>query len=105
MSEPDLRALLLMLDPKARDDLRRVLIRDQADRDTISSRLMRHHDPNGQDWADIIDFLTMYPDARRRVARVLAEIECEVRGRLPDCRAWRTRATQRIGPAPGAPWG
>jgi hypothetical protein len=24
--------------------------------------------------ADIIDFLTMYPDARRRVARLLAEI-------------------------------
>jgi hypothetical protein len=27
----DLRSLLLTLDPKARDDLRRVLIRDQAD--------------------------------------------------------------------------
>jgi hypothetical protein len=30
-----LRALLLTLDPKARDDLGRVLIRDQADRDAI----------------------------------------------------------------------
>jgi hypothetical protein len=36
---------------------------------------MRHGDQNGQDWADIIDFLTMYPDSRRRVLRLLGEIE------------------------------
>jgi hypothetical protein len=63
--EGDLRALLATLSPSAREHLRRVLIRDQADRDAISSRLMRYRDQNGQDWADIIDFLTMYPDARR----------------------------------------
>jgi hypothetical protein len=73
--DADLRALLGTLDPKARDDLRRVLIRDQADRDAISSRLMRYRDRNGQDWADIIDFLTMWPDARRRVTRILGGIE------------------------------
>ena len=73
----DLRELLRTLDPKARDDLRRVLIRDQDDRDAISSRLMRFRDQNGQDWADIIDFLTMYPDARRRVVRMLGEIEAD----------------------------
>jgi hypothetical protein len=61
----DLRLLLETLSPSARDDLRRVLIRDQAGRDAIASRLMRYRDQNGQDWADIIDFLTMYPDARR----------------------------------------
>lgn len=33
MTEADFRALLSTLDPKARDDLRRVLFRDQADRD------------------------------------------------------------------------
>jgi hypothetical protein len=44
----DLRSLLETLDPKARDDLRRVLIRGQADRDAISSRLMRYLDQNGQ---------------------------------------------------------
>ena len=33
--DDDLRALLETLDPKARNDLRRVLIRDQADRDAI----------------------------------------------------------------------
>jgi hypothetical protein len=69
IEDADLGALLETLDPKARDDLRRVLIRDQAD------RLMRYRDQNGQDWADIIDFLTMYPEARRRVTRLLGEIE------------------------------
>jgi hypothetical protein len=45
------------------------------DRDAISSRLMPYRDQNGQDWADIIDFLTMHPAARRRVVRMLGEIE------------------------------
>jgi hypothetical protein len=36
---------------------------------------MRYRDQNGQDWADMIDMLTMYPDARRQVVWVLAEIE------------------------------
>jgi hypothetical protein len=74
MSSEDLRSLLDTLHPKTRADLRRVLIRDQADRDAIASRLMRYRDQNGQDWADIIDFLTMHPDARRQVVRILAEL-------------------------------
>ena len=73
--EAELRALLGILDPKARDTLRRVLIHDQADRDAISSSLLRYRDRRGSDWADIIDMLTMYPDARRRVVRMLREIE------------------------------
>jgi hypothetical protein len=36
---------------------------------------MRYQDQTGDDWADVIDFLTMYPDARRGVVRVLAELE------------------------------
>jgi hypothetical protein len=47
----DLRAILETLDTKAHDTLRRVLIRDQAARDVISSRLMRYRDENGQRWA------------------------------------------------------
>jgi hypothetical protein len=74
-AQHDLRAFLSSIDPKARDDLCRVLIRDHADRDAIASQLMRYRDENGQRWADVIDFLTMYPDARRKVARVLAEID------------------------------
>jgi hypothetical protein len=57
MHDDSLRAVLETLDPTARDDLRRVLIRDQADRDSISSRLMRYRDQNGDDWADILDTL------------------------------------------------
>jgi hypothetical protein len=32
-------------------------------------------DEQGDDWADIIDMLTMHPDAKRQVVRVLGEIE------------------------------
>ena len=71
----DLRALLETLDPKARDDLRRVLIHDQADRDAIASQLMRFRDGRGDEWADIIDMLTMHPETRRMLARMLAEID------------------------------
>ena len=67
--------LRLALDPKARDGLRRVLIRDQADRDAIASNLLRYRDERGDDWAGIIDMLTLYPDARRQVVRLLAEID------------------------------
>ena len=74
-SDPDLSSLLETLDPKTRDELRRVLIRDQADRDAVSSQLLRYRDGHGDDRADIIDMLTMYPEARREVVRLLAEID------------------------------
>ncbi len=67
--------MLRTLDPKARDHLPRVLIRDQADRDAVSSRVMRYRDGHGDDWAEIIDMLTMHPDARRKIVRLLGEID------------------------------
>jgi hypothetical protein len=60
--------------PEARDPLRRVLIHDQADRDAIASRLLRYRDGRSDDWADIIDMLTMNPEERRRYVRLLGEI-------------------------------
>ena len=63
--EADLRSLLVTLSPSLRDHLRDVLIRDQPDRDAISSQLMRYRDERGDDWADIIDMLTMHPEMRR----------------------------------------
>lgn len=57
-----LRSLLLTLSPRGRDNLRQALILDQSDRDAIASELLRY----GDGWADVIDMLTMYPDARRR---------------------------------------
>ncbi len=62
-------------DRKARDTLRRVLVRDQLDRNAIASQLFRYRDGRGDDWADIIDTPTMHPEERRRVARLLGEIE------------------------------
>jgi len=75
MDDDELRFALSTLDPKARDTLRRVPIHDQAERDAFSSDLLRYRDGRGDDWADIIDMLTMYPEARRRVVRLLGEIE------------------------------
>ena len=48
-------------------------------RDAIASQLLRYRDERGDDWADIIDVLTMYPDARRRLVRVLGELEADHR--------------------------
>jgi hypothetical protein len=43
----------------------------------IRSLLMRYRDQNGQGWADVIDFLTMYPDARRRAVWLLGGIAAQ----------------------------
>ena len=40
----------------------------------IEYHLVRYRDERGDDWADIIDTLTMYPDARRKVARFLRRL-------------------------------
>jgi hypothetical protein len=40
---------------------------------------MRYRDENGHRWADIIDLLTMYPEARRKVVRLLGETQAESR--------------------------
>ena len=36
--------------------------------------MTRYRDQNGQDWADIIEMLSMHPKARRKVVRLLSEI-------------------------------
>jgi hypothetical protein len=36
------------------------LIRDQSDREAISSHLLRYRDKTGGDWADIIDMVTLH---------------------------------------------
>jgi hypothetical protein len=73
--DDDLQDLLRTLGPSAREHLRRVLIHDQPDRDAIASQLLRYRDGHGDDWGDVIDMLTIYPGARRRVIRVLGEID------------------------------
>ena len=70
-----LRSLPETLDPLTRDALRHVLIHGQADRDAVSSQLLRYRDGHGDDWADIIDKQTMHPEERRRVVRLLGELD------------------------------
>jgi hypothetical protein len=71
----ELRSLLEELDPGARAALRQALIRGQADRDAIASRLLRYGDEIGGDWADIVDLLTLHSDVSRSAVRLLGEID------------------------------
>ena len=70
----DVRAILPTLDPKARDDLRRVLISDQADRDADRFAAYALPRPERPGLSRHIDLLTLHPDARRRVVQLLGEI-------------------------------
>jgi hypothetical protein len=54
-----------------RDDPRRLLIRDQANRDTIAERLLRRRTAGADYLAELIDFLSLDSEARRRIVRVL----------------------------------
>ena len=85
--DESLRDLLLTLSPTARDTLRRALILDQPDRDAIASELLRYGDANGDGWADVIDTLTMYPDVRRTIVRLV--------GRGRSSRRLRERSPRR----------
>jgi hypothetical protein len=50
-------------------------VANDADREAIAMQLMRYRGATGQGWIDLIDLLTMYPDARRNVVRMLGEFE------------------------------
>ena len=74
-ADDDLRDLLLQFTPSAREHFRNVLIRDFHDRNAISPILMRYRDRHGDDWADIIDVLTMHPEARRKGCAILGRLQ------------------------------
>lgn len=73
--DDDLRASLAALPPRGRDLLRRALIGDQADRDPVAQALRRYRDEVGDELEDTIDLCTLYPETRRKVVRLLAEID------------------------------
>jgi hypothetical protein len=73
--DDDLRAALARIEPAGREKLRQLLVADQPDRDRIAERLMRLRSQAGDQLAEIIDHLSLDPDLRRRVARLLGEIE------------------------------
>jgi len=58
----------------------------------ICSQLLRYRDERGDDWADIIDMLTMHPEARWKVVRLGSE-----RSRLPTNVRRAGRAGERRG--------
>ena len=61
-----------------------MLIHDQPDRDAFASQLLRYRDDRGDDWADIIDMVTMHPEARRQVARLLVNWKPQTARRRPE---------------------
>lgn len=75
MDDPSILVALRRLDPAARDELRRLLVRGQPDRDAIAGQLLRRRTPASDATADLLDMLTLDGDARRRVARLLGELE------------------------------
>jgi hypothetical protein len=70
-------SLLRTLSPAARDHLRDVLIREQADRDAIASQLLRFRDERGTAWANLVNQLSLDSELRRRYVRLLGELEAE----------------------------
>jgi hypothetical protein len=75
VNDADLRLALLAIEPRGRELLRRYLIADQSDRDALALRLLHEGTEHAQRLADLIDTLTMHPDERRRVVRLLGELE------------------------------
>jgi hypothetical protein len=73
--DADLRAALSAIEPRGRELLRRYRIADQPDRDEVATTLLHYGDRNGAGRADVIDLLTMHSEVRRRVVRLLGELE------------------------------
>ena len=75
MTDAELRDLLLRLPLSSRDVLRRAARADQPERDELAHRLLRQS--GGEVPADLIDSLSLDPQARQQVVRVLGWIETE----------------------------
>jgi hypothetical protein len=60
---------------EGRELLRRYLIADQAHRDALALRLLHEGTEHAAWLADLIDTVTMHPNERRRVVRLLGELE------------------------------
>jgi hypothetical protein len=75
MDDEELRLALSAIEPRGRELLRRYLIADQSDRDALALGLLHEGTEHATWLADLIDTLTMYPDERRRVVRLLGELE------------------------------
>jgi hypothetical protein len=74
MSDDELAALLSRLPTPVQVRLREALVADQGTRDDLARSLLRRGDPWATDLADLLDLMTLYPDARRSVVRILGEL-------------------------------
>jgi hypothetical protein len=75
VNDDDLRLALSAIEPRGRELLRRYLIAAQPDRDALALRLLHEGTEHAAWLADLIDTRTMHPDERRRVVRLLGELE------------------------------
>jgi len=50
---------------------------DHAERDRIAEQLLRRRTPGATDLADLLDYLAIDDEERRRDARVLGEMEAD----------------------------
>jgi hypothetical protein len=74
VSDAELSVLLARLPTPVQVRLRQTLVADQATRDDLARTLLRRGDPWATDLADLLDIMTLYPDARRQVTRLLGEL-------------------------------
>ncbi len=74
MDDP-LRAAMTDLSPRTRDLLRRALVRDDVDRDVIALRACCATRTGGRRASRHHRLAVDIPDARRKVVRMLAEID------------------------------
>jgi hypothetical protein len=75
MNYPELRAALAQIDPEGRRVLRKYLIADEHDRKGLLLGLYREGSPPARTAAELVELLDADADARRRVARMLGEID------------------------------
>jgi hypothetical protein len=74
VSDDELAALLSRLPTPVRIRLRQALVADQGTRDDLAHRMIRRGDSWAIDLADLLDLMTLYPDTRREVVRILGEL-------------------------------
>jgi hypothetical protein len=74
VDDRELARLLRHVEPSGRKILRRLMRSEQWERNEYARALMSHPGA-ATDLGDLLDLASMNPEVRRRVARVLGEIE------------------------------
>jgi hypothetical protein len=75
VEDSEVGAVLRKLSPDAREILRRLMTSEQHNRDSYASALLRVDSVAAATMAELLDMASLQPDLRRRIARVLGELE------------------------------